>query len=66
MKTKMFLCLIAVVLVITSFCSCGKEVECDFCDAKYPEHKGNTSEVFGETVHMCPDCYAEFKDVTAE
>jgi hypothetical protein len=56
--------ILTVVLALTCLCSCGAKVECDFCDAKYPERKGHTGEAFGETYHMCPECYSDFKSLS--
>ena len=46
-------------LILATFTSCGKTVECDFCSEEVNERKAHKSEVFGETMHTCQECYDE-------
>ena len=55
--------ILALVLVVAMICaialtvaSCGATVECSVCGEKYNENQGETMEILGEKVYMCPDC----------
>ncbi len=43
--------------------SCGEKARCDFCNEEYPVKKMRESEVFGDTMYMCDECYDEMKDM---
>lgn len=49
----------AILIISTLLCSCVEDatVTCDFCDAEYVEAEGETRDLDGETIYICPDCY---------
>ncbi|MBQ8245797.1 MAG: hypothetical protein IJZ42_01555 [Lachnospiraceae bacterium] len=50
--------ILAILIISTLLCSCGgATVKCDFCDAEYVEAEGETRDLDGETIYICPDCY---------
>lgn len=55
--------ILTVVMLISSLAltSCGEKAECDFCGEEYLARKMRESEVFGETIYICDECYDELK-----
>lgn len=60
---KKVIVLILVLVMVLTLCSCGAKVECDFCGNEVKEKKARSREVFGETMYMCDDCYAEMSEM---
>ena len=55
--------ILAIIMLSVCLCSCGEKVECDFCSAEYEKQKGHSGEALGEPYNMCPECYAELKEL---
>lgn len=57
---SLFFVLIAVVgALLTSY---DKKVTCFFCEEEFFEKQGETRDLEGEIIYICPDCYAYFTE----
>lgn len=65
---KVISTILAVVVLASAvlLTSCGEKAECDFCNEEYPVKKMRESEVFGDTMYMCDECYGEMSEFFGE
>lgn len=62
-KNVLILAIIAILVIIVvsivfSAISNGKKVHCFFCEEEFFEKQGETRDIEGEIIYICPDCYA--------
>lgn len=53
---KILAAFIAICLMVM-LCSCGKMVECDFCDEEIKKSEAHKGKMFDETAYLCDKCY---------
>lgn len=59
---KKLLSIALIATVVASLTGCGEPFTCDWCGEESTGKK-YTSEVWGEKVTVCEDCYKELKEV---